>query len=92
MELLKHLNWRYAAKRMTGKKVDQHKIDNILEATRLAASSMGIQPYNIIVIKDEKLLKKINEKACKQPQVIECSHLLIFAAWSHMTEARKSVV
>jgi len=86
MDLLKHLNWRYAAKRMNGKKVDQHKIDTILEATRLSASSMGLQPYNIIVIKDETLLKKIHEKACKQPQIIECSHLLVFAAWSTMTE------
>jgi len=86
MELLKQLNWRYAAKRMNGKKVDEHKINNILEATRLAASSMGLQPYTIIVIKDEALLKKIHENACKQPQIIECSHLLVFAAWSTMTE------
>ena len=86
MELLQHLNWRYAAKRMNGKKVDQHKIDNILEATRLAASSMGLQPYSILVIKDEALLKKIHENACKQPQIVECSHLLVFAAWSNLTE------
>ena len=86
MDLLKHLNWRYAAKRMNGKKVDANKIDNILEATRLAASSMGLQPYNILVIKDEALLKKIHQDACKQPQIIECSHLLVFTAWSNMTE------
>ncbi|HKC68908.1 MAG TPA: NAD(P)H-dependent oxidoreductase [Bacteroidia bacterium] len=86
MELLQHLNWRYAAKRMNGKKVDEQKIQTILEATRLAASSMGLQPYSILVIKDEALLKKIHEKACKQPQIIECSHLLVFAAWSDLTE------
>jgi nitroreductase len=86
MELLQHLNWRYAAKRMNGKKVEENKINNILEATRLAASSMGLQPYSILVIKDEALLKKIHESACKQPQIIECSHLLVFAAWSNLTE------
>ncbi len=86
MELLQHLNWRYAAKRMTGKKVEENKINNILEATRLAASSMGLQPYSILVIKDEALLKKIHENACKQPQIIECSHLLVFTAWSNLTE------
>jgi nitroreductase/dihydropteridine reductase len=86
MELLQKLNWRYAAKRMNGKKVDEVKVNNILEATRLAASSMGLQPYNIIVIKDEALLKKIHENACKQPQMVECSHLLVFAAWNSMTE------
>ena len=86
MELLKHLNWRYAAKRMNGKKVPAQKVENILEATRLAASSMGLQPYNILVIEDEALLKKIHENACKQPQITECSHLLVFAAWSNLTE------
>ncbi len=86
MELLQHLNWRYAAKRMNGKKVEENKINNILEATRLAASSMGLQPYSILIIKDEALLKKIHESVCKQPQIIECSHLLVFAAWSNLTE------
>ena len=30
------LNWRYAAKRMTGEKVSQEQIDLILEALHLA--------------------------------------------------------
>jgi nitroreductase/dihydropteridine reductase len=86
MELLKQLNWRYATKRMNGKTVPAQKIENILEGTRLAASSMGLQPYNILVIEDKGLLKKIHESACKQPQILECSHLLVFAAWTNVTE------
>ena len=86
MELLEQLNWRYATKRMNGKKVPAQKIENILEGTRLAASSMGLQPYNILVIEDEALLKKIHENVCKQPQIAECSHLLVFTAWTTMTE------
>jgi nitroreductase len=86
MELLKQLNWRYATKRMTGKKVSAQKIETILEATRLSASSIGIQPYTILVIEDEVLRKRINENVCKQPQIIECSHLLVFTAWSNVTE------
>lgn len=86
MELLKQLNWRYATKRMNGKKVPAQKVENILEAIRLSASSIGIQPYTILVIEDEVLRKKINENICKQPQITECSHLLVFAAWSNVTE------
>lgn len=86
MELLKQLNWRYATKRMNGKKVPAQKVDNILEAIRLSASSIGIQPYTILLIEDEALRKKINESICKQPQIVECSHLLVFAAWSNVTE------
>jgi nitroreductase/dihydropteridine reductase len=86
MELLQHLNWRYAAKRMNGKKVPAEKLDNILEAIRLSASSAGVQPYTILVIENETVRKKINETICKQPQIVEASHLLVFCAWTKFTE------
>ena len=86
MNLLEQLNWRYAVKRMNGKKVPAEKIDTILEAIRLSASSIGLQPYTILIIEEEALLKKINESICKQPQIMECSHLLVFAAWSRINE------
>ena len=86
MNLIEALNWRYAAKRMTGQKVPQEKIDNILEATRLSASSMGLQPYTVLVVEDEDLRKQIQQVAYNQPQIVEASHLLIFAAWDNITE------
>lgn len=85
MDLLKALNWRYAAKRMNGQKVPQQKIDTILEATRLAPSSMGLQPYTVLVIEDEDLRKQIQHVANNQPQILEASHLLVFAAWDNIT-------
>jgi nitroreductase len=86
MDLIQALNWRYATKRMNGEKVPQEKIDRILEATRLSASSMGLQPYTILVIEDEDLRKEIQKIANNQPQIIEGSHLLVFAAWDNITE------
>jgi nitroreductase len=86
MDLIQALNWRYAAKRMNGQKVPQEKIDNILEATRLAPSSMGLQPYTVLVIEDEDLRKQIKRVANNQPQIVEGSHLLVFAAWDNITE------
>jgi nitroreductase / dihydropteridine reductase len=86
MDLIQALNWRYAAKRMNGQKVPQEKIDNILEATRLAPSSMGLQPYTVLVIEDEDLRKQIQKVANNQPQIVEGSHLLVFAAWDNITE------
>ncbi len=59
MSLIEALNWRYATKRMNGTKVPQEKINTILEATRLSASSMGLQPYTILVIEDEELRQQI---------------------------------
>jgi nitroreductase len=86
MKLIEALNWRYAAKRMNGEKVPVQKIENILEATRLSASSMGLQPYTILVIKDLEMRRKVQQVANNQPQIIEGSHLLIFAAWENISE------
>ncbi len=74
------LNWRYAAKNMNGAKIPQEKLDAILEAIRLSPSSAGLQPYQIAVISEPATKGKIHELACPQPQVVECSHLLVFAS------------
>jgi nitroreductase/dihydropteridine reductase len=85
MSILESLNWRYATKRMTGEKVPQEKVDIILEAARLAPTSSGIQPFQILSITDKKLLEKIQPIANNQPQITEASHLLVFAAWDNVT-------
>lgn len=81
MELIQLLNWRYASKRMKSQKVPAEKLDRILEAIRLSASSMGLQPYNVLVITNDELREKIAPIAYNQPQIKEASHLLVFAAW-----------
>jgi len=88
MDIIQLLNWRYATKRMTGKKVPQAKVDTILESIRLTASSIGLQPYTIYVIEDKALLEQILPIAKGQPQMVECSHLVVFAAWNNLTEER----
>lgn len=86
MKLIDALNWRYAVKRMNGVKIPQDKIDNILEATRLSASSMGLQPYTILVIENKDIKKKLQPAAYNQPQIVESSHLLVFTAWENVTQ------
>ncbi len=58
MKLLEALNWRYATKRMTGEKLDQHLVDQIVEAARLAPTSSGLQQFRILVIKNKELEQK----------------------------------
>jgi nitroreductase / dihydropteridine reductase len=88
MNLIEKLNWRYATKRMNGKKVPQEKINRILEAIRLAPTSFGLQPFKVFVVEDEKLREKIFNESCPQPQIKEGSHLLIFAANKKVTAAQ----
>ncbi|MBT34555.1 MAG: NAD(P)H-dependent oxidoreductase [Thalassobius sp.] len=92
MSLIENLQWRYATKKMNGKKVPQEKLDYILEAARLAPSSSGLQPYKIFVITNEELLGKIKDIAWNQSQVVDCSHLLVFAAWDGYSDERISSV
>ncbi len=86
MDLIKKLNWRYATKRMTGAKVSKEKIETILDSIRLSASAFGLQPYKIIVLENEELRRKLQKAAYNQPQIIEASHLLVFAALDNITE------
>ncbi|MCP2044898.1 NAD(P)H-dependent oxidoreductase [Pontibacter sp. HSC-36F09] len=87
MNILETLQWRYAAKRMNGQRVPSDKVERILEAIRLAPSSMGLQPYSVLLIEDEELKKQIRSVAYNQPQIEESSHLLVFAAWDNVTTA-----
>lgn len=88
MELLDTLNWRYAAKAMNGEKVSEDKIERILEAARLAPTSSGLQPFEIIVIKNKEIKEKIKPVAWNQSVITDCSHLLLFAAWDTYTADR----
>lgn len=81
MSLIEDLHWRYATKKMSGEKVSQEKVDTIIEAARLAPSSSGLQPYEIISITNKDVLEKIKAVAMNQNQITDCSHLLVFAAW-----------
>ena len=88
MELIDKLNWRYAAKAMNGEKVAEDKIERILESARLAPTSSGLQPFEIIVIKNQDLKEKIKPVAWNQSVITDCSHLLVFAAWDTYTTDR----
>jgi nitroreductase len=87
--LLEKLNWRYATKKMDpAKVVSDDKVERILEAARLAPTSSGLQPYEIIVVTNPETRAKIREIAWNQAQVTEGSHLLVFAAWDNYTPER----
>jgi nitroreductase len=88
MSIIENLSWRYAVKKMNGNKVSEEKIETLLEAIRLSASGFGLQPYQIFVIQNPELKAKIQPIAYGQPQTVESSHLLVFAAWNEVTEEK----
>jgi nitroreductase/dihydropteridine reductase len=88
MSLIDALKWRYAVKKMSGEPVPQEKVDQIIEAARLAPTSSGLQPFRVIVVTNPALKEKILPIAFGQAQITAASHILIFAAWDNYTEER----
>ena len=88
MNLIETLEWRYATKKMNGQEVPAEKVERILEAARLAPTSSGLQPFEILVVTNPALKEKIRAISWNQSIITECSHLLVFAAWDTYTEAR----
>lgn len=88
MQFIEDLKWRYASKAMNGKKINESKINNILESIILAPTSSGLQPFEILVVKNSELKEKIKPLAFNQSVITECSHLLVFAVWDNYTEER----
>jgi nitroreductase len=70
------------------KKVPQEKVDAIVEAIRLAPTSSGTQPFELIVVTNPEKLAAIRAAASDQSPITEGSHLLVFAAWDNYTEER----
>ena len=88
-DLINKLQWRYATKAMDPAQTVPHdKLDRILEAARLAPTSSGLQPYEIIVVTNTAVRAQIKPIAWNQAQITDGSHLLVFAAWDNYTAER----
>ena len=75
-----NLNWRYATKKFDiSKNIPEVDLEQLLEAIRLSPSSYGLQPYQVFVIKNPELREKLKAAAWNQPQIVDASHLLVFA-------------
>lgn len=77
---LEHQNWRYATKKFdTTKKIATEDLNLLKEAIRLSSSSYGLQPYKVIIVENPDLRAQLQPVAWGQPQIVEASHLIIFA-------------
>lgn len=79
MNIIESLQWRYATKKFDNSRIlPQEKINTLTEAFNLTATSYGLQPLKLLVIKDKKLQQKLTEHSWNQKQVAEASHVLVF--------------
>tara|TARA_R110000751_G_scaffold2470_4_gene13369 strand:- start:200336 stop:201007 length:672 start_codon:yes stop_codon:yes gene_type:complete len=85
MDIIEQLNWRYATKSFDSKKIiAESDIKILTEAFNLTATSYGLQPIKLLVIKDKTLQKQLVPLSFNQKQVQEASHLFVFCIDSKM--------
>jgi nitroreductase len=70
------------------KPVEEEKVERILEAIRLTATSSGLQQYELLVITNKEIQARLQAIAWNQGQVTDASHVIVFAAWDNYTEER----
>ncbi len=82
------LHWRYATKKFDPtRKLSAEEWAKFEQALVLSPSSYGLQPYKFIVVTDQALKDKLKAVSYGQGQVADCSHLVVFASRTDVTEA-----
>jgi nitroreductase len=86
--VLKQLNWRYATKNFDpAKKIPAEDWRALEHALVLAPSSFGLQPWKFIVVNDPAIREKLVEVSWNQRQVVDASHMLVFAIRKNLSVA-----
>lgn len=78
-EVMDVLNFRHACKEFdTQKKISENDFEVILEGGRLSPSSMGIEPWNFLVIENQELKSELGAVCWGgKTQMPTCSHLVV---------------
>lgn len=78
MNSIESLQWRYAVKKFDKDKfLSENQIHILKQAFNLTATSYGLQPLKLLVIKNKAIQKELVLHSWNQPQVVDASHLLV---------------
>jgi nitroreductase len=78
-QLVDALNWRYATKKFDPtKKIPDADWAALEQAMVLAPSSIGLQPWKFIVVKDPDVKAQLTAASFRQAQATDCSHFVVF--------------
>ncbi len=82
------LNWRYAVKRFDStKKISPEDWSVLADSLLMAPSSYGLQPWKFLIVQKPEIRKQLTALSWNQPQIEECSHLVVFTNYKSMDEA-----
>ena len=81
MDYLEALQKRYSVKKFDpSKEVSSPILQNILQAGKLSASSLGLQPYKILVVERKEMLEKLIPAFHNPSQISTCSKLIVIVS------------
>ncbi|KFF08939.1 NAD(P)H-dependent oxidoreductase [Chryseobacterium luteum] len=104
MNYLEALSRRYSVKKFNHEIIPQDILHNILESGKLSASSLGLQPYKVLVVESEEMKQKLIPAFYNPSQVSTCSHLIVIISkktieesyihgyFNHISEVRETPV
>ena len=79
-ELLSRLRWRYAVKKFdAARRIPEATWAALEESLVLSSSSYGLQPWKFFVVKTPETRTRLLPHSWGQKQVVEASHLVVFA-------------
>lgn len=81
MNYIEALTNRYSVKKFDANlKVSSEVLMRILQAGKLSASSLGLQPYKILVVGSAEKLAELHPAFYNPSQISTCSHLLVIVS------------
>ncbi|MGU3374253.1 NAD(P)H-dependent oxidoreductase [Chryseobacterium sp. M5A1_1a] len=102
MNYLEALSRRYSVKKFNNQIIPQETLHNILESGKLSASSLGLQPYKIIIVETAEMKQRLIPAFYNPSQISTCSHLVVIISkkiieenyihgyFNHISEVRET--
>jgi nitroreductase len=87
-DAVNQLQWRYATKKFDPQqKITAENWHALEQSLVLSPSSFGLQPWRFLVVTDSALRAQLLPASWNQKQIVEASHLVVFARKVGLTEA-----
>lgn len=86
-QIVEQLKWRYATKQFDPtRKISAEDWATLEQSLMLTPSSFGLQPWKIVVVNDPETRRRLLPVSYGQRQVVDASHVVVFAIKKHITE------
>ena len=86
MNIIKSLEWRYATKKFDDTKhLTNNQIDILKNAFNLTATSYGLQPVKLVVVKNKEIQQQLVAHSWNQQQVAQASHVLVICIQENLS-------